>query len=72
MSEIVMLLSRVSGAKLERAKARAELQHRFAPDFNPVALMLPGETRLSEVFRWMLDETESHGQGSLFRDRFFG
>jgi hypothetical protein len=48
------------------------LSERFAPAFNAVALLAPGETRLSEIFRWLLDDSETHGQGALFRDRFVG
>ncbi len=64
------LLARVAAAESERAKAEAALTLRFAPRFNAVALLMPGETRLSQVLRWMLDENETHGQGAAFRDRF--
>jgi len=64
------LLARVAAAESERVKAEAALTLRFAPRFNPVALLMPGETRLSEVLRWLLDENETHGQGGVFRDQF--
>lgn len=70
MSEVLALLARVGAAKHERQKANAAIQKDFAPDFNPVELLAPGETRLSEVLRWLLDEHETHGQGPLFRDHF--
>lgn len=70
MSEVLALLARVNAAKHERQKANAAFQKDFAPDFNPVELLAPGETRLSEVLRWLLDEHETHGQGPHFRDYF--
>lgn len=62
---------RVTAAHHERARAEAALAADFAPAFNAVALLGPGETALSAAFRWMLDERESHGQGGRFRDLFF-
>lgn len=70
MNEVMTLLAKVSAQTEASKKAKANLQREFAPNFNPVELMAPGETRLSEVIRWMLDETESHGQGCAFRDQF--
>lgn len=70
MSVVLSLLARVAAAESERMKVEAGLALRFAPNFNPVALLMPGETRLSEVLRWLLDENETHGQGAAFRDRF--
>ncbi len=70
VSVVLSLLARVAAAESERMKAEAALTLRFAPRFNPVALLMPGETRLSAVLRWLLDENETHGQGGVFRDRF--
>lgn len=70
MNAALSLLARVAAAESERVKAEAALTLRFAPRFNPVALLMPGETRLSEVLRWLLDENETHGQGGVFRDHF--
>ncbi|WP_177200197.1 PD-(D/E)XK nuclease family protein [Sphingomonas rubra] len=46
------------------------MAQRFAPRFNAVSLFTPGENNLSAIFRWLLDESETHGQGPLFRSRF--
>ena len=70
MKVATALLARVAASESERARAEAALKHRFAPSFNTVALLSPGETRMSGIFRWLLDETASHGQGAAFRDRF--
>jgi len=70
MPSVPTLLARVAAGRVERARAEAALAPRFAPRFNAVTLLGPGETRLSEVFRWMLDERDSHGQGRVFRDLF--
>lgn len=70
MSAATRLLSRVTAAGAERARAEAAMAQRFAPGFNPVALLSPGENDLSKVFGWLLDEAGTHGQGPAFRDSF--
>lgn len=70
-------LDRIDGlldaVRIERAaldKAHTLFARDHAPGFNSLDLLDPGETRLSGVFRWMLDERGSHGQGSAFRELF--
>jgi len=65
-----ILLARVAASVQERVRAEAAMAERFAPRFNAVSLLPPGETQLSSIFRWMLDENETHGQGATFRDSF--
>ncbi len=70
MNMLNTLLARVADATAERARAEAALAPRFAPKFNALAILSPNEVRLSAIFRWLLDEHETHGQGSIFRDLF--
>lgn len=70
VDSVSVLLAGVAAAERERRRAEAVLASAFAPSFNIVKLIAPGETQLSEVFRWLLDETETHGQGRAFRDLF--
>ena len=60
---------RVERAALRKAEALHARDH--APGFNIVEVFAPGETSLSSLFRWLLDDRASHGQGAAFRDLFF-
>lgn len=70
MHPVSELLEHVTTRQAERRQARAATAKRFAPDFNIVDMFGPDETKLSGLFRWLLDETGNHEQGGLFRDRF--
>lgn len=70
MSTRIALLERISAVRTQRVRSEAVLARRYAPGFNAVSLLQPGETRLTQVFRWLFDEAGSHGQGGIFRDRF--
>lgn len=64
------LLARVALARAEKLRAEAAFAPRFAPAFNALSVVEPGELHLTRILRWLLDERESHGQGALFRDSF--
>lgn len=58
-------------AKLQGLRAaRAAYSSQFAPDFNGIGLMSPGELVLSNVLRELLDPLGSHAQGRKFLDLF--
>ncbi len=48
---------------------RAEFRRHKAPDFNVFDFINPTENVLSDILKFFLEPTESHGQGSFFLDR---
>lgn len=56
----------LSAAKEYRKAASREL----ASDFNAISLLNPNETRLSSILADILNPNGSHGQGSIFIERF--
>lgn len=50
--------------------ARSAYASQFAPEFNAIELLSPGELELSNIFRELLDPRGSHAQGREFLDIF--
>ena len=48
---------------------RAEFRRRTAPDFNVFDFIKPTENVLSDILKFFLEPTESHGQGDFFLHR---
>lgn len=58
-------------AKLQGLRvARNAYASQFAPDFNLINLLAPGEVKLSVLLRELLDPNGSHAQGRKFLDLF--
>lgn len=66
MTEVLRLLKQTSARQASRASAARERLPRDRPDFNPLAIVGPGENQLSAIFAWMLSTDESHGAGDRF------
>lgn len=52
------------------ADAQRQLDREIAPNFFVMKLLQPDENRLSDIIACLLDPAQTHGQGSLFFDRF--
>lgn len=60
-----------TNAKLQGLRAaRSAYASQFAPDFNLIDLLSPGELDLSNLLRELLDPRGSHAQGRKFLDGF--
>jgi hypothetical protein len=58
----------ISLERIKKTRVAFDLEH--APRFSAFEAMLPGETGLSRVLKFLLDDTAAHGQGPAFLQQF--
>jgi len=60
------------GYRLELAEmTQRRIDQKLASGFTVFSLIEPDENKLSDIFAWLLDSNESHGQGPLFVELLF-
>jgi len=69
-TDLAVAFRRLGHTLKEIEEATREFAREHAPQFSPFEVLVPSETGLSRILKYLLDVKAGHGQGRTFLDQF--